>query len=122
MWDRLVTMEKRYTELEDQMAIPQVVADPEQLRKMGQERASIEDIVTRYRQYRATEKSIEETRALLHDTTDEEMKMLAKEELAHLEPELEKRRQELRLSLLPHDPNDEKHVIIEIRSAFIDRE
>jgi peptide chain release factor 1 len=116
MWDRLVTMEKRFTELENQMVTSQV-ADPEQLRKMGQERASIEDIVTRYRQYRATEKSIEETRALLHDTSDEEMKTLAKEELAHLEPELEKRRQELRLSLLPHDPNDEKHVIIEIRSG-----
>jgi peptide chain release factor 1 len=117
MWDRLVTMDKRLIELEGQMANPQVAADPEQLRKLGQERASIEDIVTRYRQYRATEKNIEETRTLLRDTSDEEMKTLAKEELAHLEPELERRMQELRLSLLPHDPNDEKHVIIEIRSG-----
>jgi peptide chain release factor 1 len=117
MWDRLVTMDKRLIELEGQMATPQVAADPEQLRKLGQERASIEDIVTRYRQYRATEKNIEETRALLRETNDEEMKNLAKDELSQLEPELERRMQELRLSLLPHDPNDEKHVIIEIRSG-----
>jgi peptide chain release factor 1 len=117
MWDRLVTMEKRFEELESQMATPETASDPEQLKKLGQERAASEEVVTKYRQYKATERSLTETRALLQEGSDEDMKTLVKEEIAALETELEKRRQELRLALLPRDPNDEKHVIVEIRAG-----
>ena len=117
MWDKLESMEKRFEELEAQMASPHAAADPEQLKKLGQERAAIEDVVARYRQYKAAQKSLEDTKEMLSESTDEEMKSLAKQEIDKLEPELEQRRQELRLALLPHDPNDEKHVIVEIRAG-----
>jgi len=99
------------------MATPEVAADPDQLRKLGKERAAIEDVVARYRQYKATEKTLEETKAMLQENSDEEMKALVKQEIAQLESELERRRDELRLALLPRDPNDEKHVIVEIRAG-----
>ena len=117
MWDKLVTMEKRYDEVAALMSTTEVASDPDQLRKLGQERASIEDVVLKYRQYKETERTLEETKSMLHDSTDDEMKNLVKEELSHLEAEMEMRKQELRLSLLPRDPNDEKHVIVEIRSG-----
>jgi len=117
MWDRLVTMEKRYDEVAVQMSTSEVASDPDQLKKLGQERASIEDVVIKYRQYKETEHTLEETKSMLRDGTDDEMKNLVKEEISHLETELETRRQELRLALLPRDPNDEKHVIVEIRSG-----
>ena len=72
MWDKLITMEKRFEELESQMAKPEVAADPEQLRKLGQERAALEDVITKYRQYKTTEHSLKETRAILQEGNDEE--------------------------------------------------
>ena len=117
MWDKLASMEKRFEELEAQMSTPQVAADPEQLKKLGQERAAIEDIVNTYRSYKTTLKSLDDTREMLRESTDEEMKSLAKQEIGVLEPELETWREGLRLALLPRDPNDEKHVIVEIRAG-----
>ena len=117
MFDKLEAMEKRYDFLVAQMAKPEVASDPDQLRKLGQERASMDDAVTRYRDYKATQHSLEETKSMLHDGADEEMKSLVKEEVSKLEAELDKRQQDLRMALLPHDPNDEKHVIVEIRSG-----
>jgi peptide chain release factor 1 len=103
--------------LEAQIATAQVAADHEQARKVGRERAAMEDVVTKYRQYKATAKTLEETKSMLQAGADEEMKSLVKQEVAQLESQLENRRQELRLSLLPSDPNDEKHVIVEIRAG-----
>ncbi len=117
MWEKLETTEKRFEELEALMGTPEVGADPEQLKKLGQERASIEELVTKYRQFRATNRSLEATKAMLKESSEEDMKALAKEEISQLEAELEKRTQELKLALLPRDPNDEKHVIVEVRSG-----
>ncbi len=116
MWDKLAMMEKRFAEVEALMATQEVASDPEQLRRLGQERASLEDIVTRYREYRTTERILEETNSMLRDS-DEEMKELVREELSRLEAEREQRKHELRLALLPRDSNDAKHVIVEIRSG-----
>jgi peptide chain release factor 1 len=117
MWDRLETMARRFDELEAQLGRAETAADPDQLRKLGQERASTQDVVAKYRQYKTTEHTLEETKAMLRESSDEDLKSLAKEEISRLEAELEKSRQELRLALLPRDPNDEKHVIVEIRSG-----
>lgn len=117
MWDKLENMEERFQELEAQMSLPEVASDPDQLRRLGKERAAIEDVVLKYRQYRVTEKTLEETTGMLHETTDEDMKALIKEEIAQLESQAEQRQEELRLALLPRDPNDEKHVIVEVRAG-----
>jgi peptide chain release factor 1 len=117
MWDKLETMEKRYQELEQQIATPEIAADPKQLPKLAQERASLEDVVTKYRQYKATAKTLEETRAMLNGRLDEEMAALVKQEIVSLESQLENRLQELKRVLVPKDPNDEKNIIVEIRAG-----
>ncbi len=117
MWDKLETTVKRYEELGALMATAEVASDPDQLRKLGQERASLEDVVAKYREFKATERTLEETKTMLHDSNDEELKSLAKDEVSKLEAELETRRQVLQRALLPKDPNDEKHVIVEVRAG-----
>ena len=79
MLGRLEQIEKRYEELSEQIATPEVASDPKQLQKLAQERASIESVVTKYREYMATAKALKETRAMLNDGLDEEMTALAKQ-------------------------------------------
>ena len=117
MWDKLEQIDKRYRELEKQIAAPEIASDPKQLQKLAQERASIEDVVTRYRKYKATSRSLEETREMLNEGLDEEMKALTKQEIENLESDLERLLQDLKLALLPRDDNDKKDIIMEIRAG-----
>ena len=121
MLDRLERIEKRYQELERQIARPEVASDPKQLQHLAQERASIESLVTKYQEYKATTKSLEETRAMLGDGLDEEMAALAKQEIDSLKSQQERLGEELRLTLLPKDANDDKDIIMEIRAGAICR-
>jgi len=117
MLDRLAEIEKRYEELTREMARPEVASDIKRLQVLARERASVEDLVNDYRQYRAATRSLKETRAMLQDELDEEMKALAKQEIESLEAKQERLLSELRLGLLPRDENDEKDVIVEIRAG-----
>jgi len=117
MLDRLERIEKRYQELDERMAVPEVASDLKQLQVLAQERASIEDVVTKYREYKATAKSLEETRAMLGDGLDEDMAAMVKQEVESLESQLDHLLRELKLTLLPKDPNDEKDIIMEIRAG-----
>jgi len=117
MWDKLESTERRYQELEQQIATPAIAADPKQLQKLAQERAGLEDVVTRYRRYRDTARTLEETRAMLKDGVDEEMTALVKQEIVSLESQQEHQLQELKRALVPKDPNDEKNIIVEIRAG-----
>ena len=117
MLDRLERIEKRYQELDEQMAMPEVASDLKQLQALAQERASIEDLVTKYREYKATSKSLEETKAMLGDGLDEGMTALVRQEIESLELQQGHLLQELKIALLPKDPNDEKDIIMEIRAG-----
>ena len=117
MLDRLERIEKRYQELDKQMSAPEIASDMNQLQALAQERASIEDVVTKYREYRATANALEETKAMLDDGLDEDMTALAKQELENLESQLDSLLQELKVALIPRDPNDEKNIIVEIRAG-----
>ena len=117
MLDQLERVEKRYKELEQQIAIPEVASDRKQLQALAQERASIEDLVTKYRQYKATSRQLDETEAMLNDGLGEEMETLVKEEIDSLGSQLEEQLQELRLALLPKDASDERDIIMEIRAG-----
>ncbi|HEX9975919.1 MAG TPA: peptide chain release factor 1 [Dehalococcoidales bacterium] len=117
MWDKLESTERRYQELEQQIATPTIAADPRQLQKLAQERAGLEDVVTRYRHYRDTARTLEETRAMLKDGVDEEMMALVKQEIVSLESQMEHQLQELKRALVPKDANDEKNIIVEIRAG-----
>ena len=117
MLDRLERIEKRYQELDEQMSTPEVASDLKQLQALAQERASIEDVVTKYREYRTTANSLEETKAMLDGGLDEEMTALVKQELESLESQLGNLLQELKIALIRKDPNDEKDIIMEIRAG-----
>lgn len=117
MLDRLERIEKRYQELDEQMARPEVASDLKQLQALAQERASIEELVTRYREYKATVKSLAETKEMLGDGLDEEMAALVRQEIESLEAKQERLLHELKLGLLPRDPNDEKDIIMEVRAG-----
>ena len=117
MWDRLGQIERRYQELNEQMATPEVASDLKQLQTLAQERASIESLVAKYREYKATANALEETRAMLNGGLDEEMRALTKQEIESLESQQDRLLQELRLALLPKDANDEKDIIMEIRAG-----
>ncbi len=117
MLERLESIEKRYEELNNLMAQPEVALDFEKLQNLAMERANLEEVVTKYRDYKATMKSLEDTQAMLNDSLDEEMAALAKEELENLQKKRERLLQELKVALLPKDPADKKDVIVEIRAG-----
>ncbi len=117
MWGKLEQVDKRYQELEEQIATPEIASNPKQLQKLAQDRASIESMVTKYRKYKATAKSLEETRGMLSEGLDEEMMTLTKQEIESLESQLDKLLQELKLALLPRDNRDKRDIIVEIRAG-----
>ena len=117
MLDQLKKIEKRYQELAHQLAMPEVASNLKQLQKLAQERASIESLVTKYREYKATAKALEETRTMLSGELDEDMKVLVKQEIESLNSKLDRILQGLKLALLPKDANDERDIIIEIRAG-----
>ncbi len=117
MWDKLEQISKRYQEIEEQIATVEVASDPKRLQKLAQERAGIEDVVAKYREYQATAKSLEETKEMLQDKLDDDIKDMVKQEIEELEPKLEELMEELRLSLLTKDENDDKDIIVEIRAG-----
>jgi len=99
------------------MTVPEVASDLEQLQALAREKAGIEELVTKYREYKATSRSLEETKAMFGDGLDEEMTALAKQEVENLESRQGRLLQEMKLALLPKDPNDEKDIIMEIRAG-----
>jgi peptide chain release factor 1 len=117
MLERLDSIEKRYEELNELMAQPEVALDFEKLQNLARERAALEEVVTKYREYKATMKSLQETQAMLNDKLDEDLAALAKEELASLQEKRERLLQEIKTALLPTDPADKKNVIVEIRAG-----
>lgn len=117
MFDQLQRIEQRYLELERQMALPEVVSDLKRLQALAREKAGIEDMVASYREYKATAGLLEETKAMLNDELDEDMVALVKQEIESLESKLDRLSNELKLALLPKEPNDEKDIIMEIRAG-----
>jgi peptide chain release factor 1 len=117
MLERLESIEKRYEELNELMARPDISLDFEKLHNLARERANLEEVVTRYREYKATVKSLEDTQAMLNQKLDDDMAALAKEEIESLQSRREYLLQELKVALLPKDPADKKDVIVEIRAG-----
>jgi len=114
---KLEGIEKRYNELSEIMGQPDVAIDFEQIKTLSQEQSSIESLVNKYRDYITTTKSLEETRQVLDETSDEEMAEMAKEEIEELKERVENLLYDIKVALLPKDPADNKDVIVEIRAG-----
>ncbi|HAV10320.1 MAG TPA: peptide chain release factor 1 [Dehalococcoidia bacterium] len=117
MLDKLAALEKHYDELTHLMAQHEVVSDLPRLQTLAKERAAIEDIVNKYRQYQSTADEIKETEAMLEDTKDQDMVLLAKQELTQLKTRQESILQDLKVLLLPKSDDDKKGAIVEIRAG-----
>jgi peptide chain release factor 1 len=116
MFDKLIGVEERHSEVEKLLSDPKIVQDRVAYQKYVREHAELNKIVTVYRQYKQTLQNLEDSQELLKDS-DPEIKDLARDEIAALAREKEKLEDELKMILLPRDPNDDKNVIVEIRAG-----
>jgi len=117
MFERLDQIEARYDELTNALASPDITNDSARFQKTAKAHAEIATVVERYREYKDLTRGIAESKAVLADEKDPEMRAYAEEELAKLEGRVGGVEEELKVLLLPKDPNDEKNVILEIRAG-----
>jgi peptide chain release factor 1 len=115
--DKLRSVEARYEELNLELANPEVVSDSKRYQKTAKTHAELGKLVSKYREYKELERGINETHVMVREETDAELKAMAEDELTGLEARLAKCETELKLLLLPNDPNDERNVILEIRAG-----
>jgi peptide chain release factor 1 len=117
MFERLDQIEARYEELTNALASPDIVNDSAKYQKTAKAHSEIAPVVEKYREFKDLTRGIAESKALLVDEKDPEMRAYAQEELAKLEPRVSTIEEELKVLLLPKDPNDEKNIILEIRAG-----
>ncbi len=117
MFEKLAFIEERYEQLSKQISDPDVIADQEKWRKLMKEHSDITPIVEKYREYKKCKDDIEGAQEILKEETDPELKEMAQAEIEDAKESIEKIAEELKILLLPKDPNDEKNVIIEIRGG-----
>ena len=116
MFERLEQIATRYEDLGAQLAEPEIVSDQQKYQKIAKQHRDLQSVVDAYHRYRTIRDGIAEAKAMLNEE-DAEMRAMAQEELAQLEEQLPAVEEELKLLLLPKDPNDEKNVVVEIRAA-----
>ncbi|MBQ5445318.1 MAG: peptide chain release factor 1 [Lachnospiraceae bacterium] len=117
MFDRLEDLVRRYEELMLELNDPSIANDQNRFRKLMKEQSDLAPIVEAFKEYKASKETVEESLAILEEESDEEMRELAKEELNDAKARIEELEKELKILLLPKDPNDDKNVIVEIRAG-----
>lgn len=117
MFDRLAAVEDRYEKLNELLSDPDVVSDPKKLREYSKEQSAIQETVQTYREYKQVKEELQDAKLLLEDKLDAEMREMVKDEVASLEERAEQLEEQLKILLIPKDPNDDKNVIMEIRGA-----
>ena len=117
MFDKLEDLLIRYEEIMSTLQEPDVANDQNRFRKLMKEENDLQPIVKAYKEYKQAKQDIEDSLAMLEDESDEEMREMAKEELNDAKKRVEDLEQELKILLLPKDPNDDKNVIVEIRAG-----
>ena len=116
-WDKLEEVEKTYKDVESRMAEPGVVSNPSEMQVLGKKHVELEPVIDAYNEYKRIKKEIDESRELMTQETDEEMRAMAREELASLEERKNTLEGDIRVLLLPKDKDDEKNVVIEVRGC-----
>ena len=117
MFDKLDDLLIRFEELMSELSEPDVANNPERFRKLMKEQSDLAPIVAAYKEYKQCKQNIADSLAMLDEESDEEMRELAKEELNDAKARVEELEHELKILLLPKDPNDDKNVIVEIRAG-----
>ena len=117
MYENLEAFEEKFKSLEQDLMDVNIISDSKKYQKTAIEHAEIEPIVNKYREYKTLVKTIKDNKDMLRDNIEDELKDLVKEDLKDAEDKLEKVEEELRILLIPKDPNDNKNVIMEIRAG-----
>ena len=117
MIDKLAGIEDRYNELERLMGDPEIAQDYEQVAELAKERSGLQEIVTKFREYKETVQALEEAQDILKNDDDPDMRELAEMEAAELKEAVPEMEEELKMLLLHKDPRDEKNVVMEIRAG-----
>ena len=117
MFEKLEEIEKKYEELTEQLVDPQLLADQSRYTRAAKQHRDLEEVVAKFKEYKALERSIDETRQMLATEEDSEMIEMARGELTVLETRRDQAEKDLKVLLIPKDPNDEKNIILEIRAG-----
>jgi peptide chain release factor 1 len=117
LFEKLDQVEARYEELGAQLSSPDVLADPSRFQRLAKTHAELSEVVGKYREWKQVDQQLAGARQMLHEADDAELKQLAHEEVRSLEARKDAIEHELKILLLPKDPNDEKNVILEIRAG-----
>lgn len=117
MFDKLEDLLIRYEEIMSELSEPDVANNPDRFRRLMKEQSSLTPIVEAYKEYKQCKQNIEDSLAMLEEESDEEMRELAKEELNDSKARVEELEGQIKILLLPKDPNDDKNVIVEIRAG-----
>ena len=117
MINQLDQLQSRYAELGGLLVAPETITNPKLLREYGQEQSRLEQTVSLYRDLRRLDEELDGARSVLAESDDPELSELASDEIAELEEQVEQLTHDLRLAMLPPDPNDERAVIVEIRAG-----
>ena len=116
MFDRLQQLEDRFKELEADLADPGIITDQQRFQKTGKQHRDMEPVIERFREYKRVQAGIADAKLMLAED-DADIKAMAQEELSMLEAQLPDIEEQLKIMLLPKDPNDDKNVVLEIRAA-----
>ncbi len=117
MFERLNQIEAKYDELTKALASPEIIGDSSKYQKTAKAHSEVAEIVEKYREFKDLQRGIQESKAILADESDIELREYAQEELTRLDERRVQIESELKLLLVPKDPNDEKNVILEIRAG-----
>ena len=117
MFAKIDDIEIRYTDIGERINDPVVISNQKEWRELMKEHSGLTPIVEKYREYKKLVTELEENRQMLEETSDEELRELVKEDFAANKAALETVIEELKILLLPRDPNDDKNVIVEIRGG-----
>ena len=117
MFDKLEDLLLRFEDIMSELASPGVTDNQERFRALMKEQSDLTPIVEAYKKYKKAKQDIDDSLAMLEEETDEEMKEMLKDELAGAKADAERLEEELKILLLPKDPNDDKNVIVEIRAG-----
>ncbi len=117
MFDKLDDLVGRLEDIQAELSDPSVVNDQNKFRRLMKEQNDLMPIVEKYKEYMAAKQTVEDSLAMIEEESDEELKEMAKEELSEAKDQIVRNEEELKILLLPKDPNDDKNVIVEIRGG-----
>lgn len=117
MLNKLTTAEEKYIDIENQLANPNIFSNPEEYTRLMKEYKSLTPIIEKFREYKKVESDMNDAREMLDEQLDADMREMVNEEFKSCQKELEVLQEDLKILLLPRDPNDDKNVIVEIRAG-----